>query len=153
MYMYTKRCRGPTNERTVPLYGVVVCNTTHVPGSTELLIDYHHNIIIKVERSLVCVKSRRRISRSGLTQDIKWVAVYSRVTFHINEYHNDRSAPCLYTVTGRGVMSCVCGMAFLCGSTLAKVPLLQAGTVAIWPQMFKTDVKQTNKQIFLDKGL
>ena len=36
----------------------------------------------------------------------------------------------LYTVTGWGVMSCVCGMAFLCGSTLVKVPLLQAGTVA-----------------------
>ena len=30
-----------------------------------------------------------------------------------------------------GVMSCVCSMAFLCGSTLVKVPLLQAGTVAI----------------------
>ena len=38
-------------------------------------------------------------------------------------------------------MSCVCGMAFLCGSTLVKVPLLQAGTVVIWPQMFKSDVK------------
>ena len=63
---------------------------------------------------------------------------------------------CLYTVTGWGVMSYVCilwrggvschtscGMAFLCGSTLVKVPLLQAGTVAIWPQMFKH--KQTNK--------
>ena len=38
-------------------------------------------------------------------------------------------------------MSCVCGMAFLCGSTLVKVSLLQAGTVAIWPQMFQSDVK------------
>ena len=27
-------------------------------------------------------------------------SVYSNVTFHINGYHNDRSAPCLYTVTG-----------------------------------------------------
>ena len=34
-------------------------------------------------------------------------------------------------------MSCVCGMAFLCGIILVKVPLLQAGTVAI--------LKQTNK--------
>ena len=29
------------------------------------------------------------------------------------------------------VMSCVCVMAFLCGSTLVKGPLLQVGTVAI----------------------
>ena len=57
---------------------------------------------------------------------LKWVAVYSSVMFHI-----DRLAPCLYTVTGWGVVSCVCGMAFLCGSTLVKVPLLQAGTVVI----------------------
>ena len=58
------------------------------------------------------------------------------------------SAPCLYTVTGWGVVSCVCGMAFLCGSTLVKVPLLQAGTVVRWPQMFQSNVKpkQTNKQ-------
>ena len=27
-------------------------------------------------------------------------------------------------------MSCDCGMAFLCGSALVKVPLLQVGTVA-----------------------
>ena len=35
--------------------------------------------------------------------------------------------PCVYicTVTGWGVMSCVCGIAFLCGSTLVKVPLQQ----------------------------
>ena len=33
---------------------------------------------------------------------------------------------------GLGVIyACVCGMAFLCGCTLVKVPLLQAGTVAI----------------------
>ena len=52
------------------------------------------------------------------------------------------TAPCQYsTVTGWGVMSCVCGMAFLCGNTLVKVPLLQVGTVAIWPQMFKSDFK------------
>ena len=46
-------------------------------------------------------------------------------------------------------MYCVCGIAFLCGSTLVKVPLLQAGTVAIWPQMFQSDVKpkQTNKKV------
>ena len=53
----------------------------------------------------------------------------------------------MYTVTGLGVMSCICGVVFLCGSTLVKVQLLQAGTVVIWPQMFKSDVKpKTNKQ-------
>ena len=45
---------------------------------------------------------------------------------------------------GLGVMFCVCGMAFLCGSTFFKVPLLQAGTVVRWSQMFKSDVKETN---------
>ena len=46
----------------------------------------------------------------------------------------------------RGVVSCVCGMTFLCGSTLVKVPLLQAGTVAIWHKLFKNYVlpQQTN---------
>ena len=43
--------------------------------------------------------------------------------------------PCLYTVTGWGVVSCVCGMAFLCGSTL----------VATWAQMFKA--QQTNEVV------
>ena len=38
-------------------------------------------------------------------------------------------------------MSCVYSMAFLCGSTLVRVSLLQAATVAIWPQMFKSDIK------------
>ena len=43
------------------------------------------------------------------------------------------SAPCLYTVTRWVVVSCVCGMAFMhmCGSTLVKVPLLQAGIRAV----------------------
>ena len=36
------------------------------------------------------------------------------------------------------VMSCICDMAFQCGSTLIKAPLLQAGTVAILRQMLKT---------------
>ena len=44
-------------------------------------------------------------------------------------------------------MPCVCGMTFLCGSTLVQVSLLQAGTVEILSQMFKSDVspQQTNK--------
>ena len=35
------------------------------------------------------------------------------------------------------VMSGVCGMAFSCGSTLIKVPLLQVGIVTTLPKMFK----------------
>ena len=104
---------------------------------------YQH---LEVERSLVCVEGRGRISRSGLTQDIKignCVTVYSGVTFHING-----CVLCLYTVTWWGIMSCVCGVVFMCSSTLVKIPLLQAGTVVIWPQMFQSDVKpkQSNKQ-------
>ena len=38
--------------------------------SIELPTSYHHNSII-VESWLVCVEGRGRISRSGLTQDIK----------------------------------------------------------------------------------
>ena len=44
-------------------------------------------------------------------------------------------------------MSCVCCMAFLCGSTLVKVPLLQTSTVAIWPQMYKSDVKPKQTKV------
>ena len=62
---------------------------------------------------------------------------------------------CLYTVTGWGVMSCVCGMAFLaCVAAYWSIPLPQAGTVAIWPQMFKKDIKpqqKTTKQFFQRK--
>ena len=35
---------------------------------TELPTDYHHN---SIKRSMVCVEGLGRISRSGLTQDIK----------------------------------------------------------------------------------
>ena len=66
---------------------------------------------------------------------LKWVVVYSCVTLHINGLHSDRSALYLYTITGWGVMSCICSMKFLCGSTLIKMPLLQVSTVAIWPQI------------------
>ena len=53
-------------------------------------------------------------------QTLKWVVVDSSVMFHINGLLNDRSAPCLYIVTGWGVMSCVCGMKYKCGSALVK---------------------------------
>ena len=61
-----------------------------------------------------------------------------------------KGRPCVYTVTGWGAMSCVCGMVFLCGSTLVKVPLLQAGSVVIWPQMFKSDVKRKRTNIIFN---
>ena len=114
--------------------------------STELpTVDHHDSIKLSV-RWWVWKVGEGLTSRVS-PKTLKWVAVYSSVTFHINGWHNDRSALCLYTVTGWGVVSCVWGMAFLCGSTLVKVPLLQADTVAIWPQMFQSDVKpkQTNK--------
>ena len=48
--------------------------------STELPTDDRH----QVERSLVCVEGRGRISRSGLTQDIKMGSCVTSVTYHIN---------------------------------------------------------------------
>ena len=58
-------------------------------------------------------------------------------------------ALCLYTVTGWGVMPCVCGMEFLCGSTLVKEQLLKAGIVNI-----TSDVKamlSPNKQTLVSE--
>ena len=49
-------------------------------------------------------------------------------------------------------MSCVCGMTFLCGSTLIKAPLLQA--VAILTQMFEATLnpnKQTSQSSAIDR--
>ena len=104
-----------------------------------------------VEHSQVCVEGRGRISRSGHTQDIKMGSCVFQCDVPHKWIAQQQVALCLYTVTEWGVMSCVCGMTFLCGSTLVKVPLLQAGTVAIWPQMFKSDVepKQTKQTNYL----
>ena len=44
------------------------------------------------------------ISPSGQTLEFKIVVACS-VMFHINGYHNDRPALCLYTVMGRDVCS------------------------------------------------
>ena len=90
------------------------------PGGT-VLSDYHHNNTELSIRWCVWKVGEGFLGRV-VTKTLKWVVVYSSVTFHIN-----------VSVTGWGVMSCVCSMAFLCGSTLVKVPLLQAGTVAVWP--------------------
>ena len=51
-----------------------------------------------------------------------------------------RNLPVVCQYVGWRAMSHVCSMTFLCGSTLVKVPLLQAGTVVIWHLMFKSDV-------------
>ena len=117
-------------------------------GASNWLPPYWYH---KVERSLVCVEGYRRIIQSGLTQDIKMGSCVFQCDVPHKWITQDRSAPCLYAVTEWGVMSCVCSMAFLCGSTLVKVPLLQADTIAIWPQMFKSDVeiKQTNKSVLM----
>ena len=110
--------------------------------STELLTDYHHT---KTSWTFA------RISRSGHTQDIKMGSCVFQCDVPHKWIAQRQVALCLYTVTKWGVMSCVYGMTFLCGSTLVKVPLLQAGTVAIWPQMFKSDVepKQTKQTNYL----
>ena len=98
--------------------------------STELPPDYHQ-FSIKLSIGWCVWKVGEAFTGRVLPKTLEWVAVYSSVTFQINGQHSDRSALCLYTVTGWGVMSCVCGMAFLCGSTLVKLSLLQTGTVAI----------------------
>ena len=102
----------------------------------------------QVERSLVCVEGRGRISRPGLTQDIKMGSCVFQCDVPHQWIAQRQVSPVSVYCDGVGVVPCVCGMAFLCGSTLVKVPLLQAGTVVIWPQMFQSDVKpkQTNKQ-------
>ena len=89
--------------------------------------NHHTRIIALSFRWCVC-------GRSGwvLPKTLKWVAVYSSVTFHIYGLHSDRSAPYLYTVMGWGAVPCVCGMTFLYDSTLYKVSLLQAGIVVMF---------------------
>ena len=98
-------------------------------------------------------EGRGRISRSGLTQDIKMGSCVFQCDVPHQGIAQRQVGLFLYTVTGWDAMSCVCCMVFLCGSTLVKVPLLQSGTVVVWPKiMFKSDVKperankQTNKQ-------
>ena len=41
-----------------------------------------------------------------------------------------RNAPCLYTATEWGAMTCVCGLAFQCGSTMnGQNTIVQAVTI------------------------
>ena len=110
--------------------------------SIELLTDYHHH---KAERPLVFVEGRGTISRSIRNQDIKMGScVYQCDVPHEWIAQPQVSPVYMYTVTGLDAMSCVCGMYFLCGSTLVKVPLPQAGTVAISPPYVLNPNKQYN---------
>ena len=72
-----------------------------------------------------------RISQSGLTQGIKMGSCVFQCDIPHQWIAQRQIGPVSVYCEGWGVMSCVCGMAFMCGSTLVKVPLLQAGTVVI----------------------
>ena len=93
------------------------------PGFKTQLVRY----FLAVERLLVCEESRGRISRSGLTQnrvfqcDVPHQSITQRQVSPASSTVKD-------TVPGWGVMSCVCGMAFLCGSTLVKVHCYKQAT-------------------------
>ena len=63
--------------------------------STKLLTDYHHNNIIKLRILGVCGRLGR-ISRSGLTQDIKM----GSYVFQCAIFTPMDSTLCLFTVTG-----------------------------------------------------
>ena len=100
----------------------------------------------QVERSLVCVEGLGRISRSGLTQDIKM----GSCVFQCDVPHQ--------WIAQRqvGPVSVYCdrlGCRVLCLRHGISVwqHIGQSTTATIWPQMFQSDVKpkQTNKQTIL----
>ena len=56
--------------------------------------------------------------------------------------HNKKSAPSLFTVTRRGVVSCTCRMTFQwCSTIKSQTSLLQVGKFALRPQMFRVTFK------------
>ena len=57
------------------------------------------------------------------------------------------------SVMGWDVASCVSGMAFKCGRKIINEPLLQAGMVAISPQMFKSKFKPLQTSIQTMKSI
>ena len=85
----------------------------------------------------MCVEGRGRISRSGLTQDIKmgscvfycdvphqWIS--QRRVSPVSVYCDGVGFHVLFLYTScdeAGVMSCVCGMAFLCGKILVTATI------------------------------
>ena len=88
--------------------------------STELLTDHHHDSIIKL--SVHCCV---------------WKTLNGGLCIPV------RRSTSMYTVAGWGIMSCVCGTAFLCGSTLVKVQLHRRHMTSD----VKSDVKP-NKQTY-----
>ena len=87
--------------------------------------DNHHTSIIKLSVLWYVWKVKEGFPDRVCPKTLKWVVVYSSVTFH---------------------------MAFLCGSTLVKAQLLQAGTFVIWSPMFKVTLnpnKQTNRNMLV----
>ena len=72
----------------------------------------------------MCGRSGKYISRYGRVRPntLKWVIMYSSVTFYTNVQQNDRLALGLFTATGEGVISLICSIAFHCGSTTVTVP-------------------------------
>ena len=80
---------------------------------------------------MVWVECPGRIPLSGLIQDITMDSYVFRRDVPHQWIAQRQDGPVSVYRDGLGVMSCVCGMAFLCGSTLVKVPLLQTGTVVI----------------------
>ena len=114
--------------------------------SSDWIPSYQYH---KVECSLLCVEGRGRNSQSGLTYDIK---MGSRV-FQCDVPHQwiaQRKGRPRVCILWRGGVSCPVSVAW---HSSVAVPLLQAGTIAIWPQMFKSDVKpKTNKNRHLTWG-
>ena len=112
-----KQIRG-----TFPVHTLNFHDEPQVPGSrpngyctlsTIVLTFYHHTSIIKLSVRWCVWKVGEGFADRVWPTTLKWVVVYSSVTFHIYGDHNERSTLCLFTVTGWGVMSCVCGMTFL----------------------------------------
>ena len=91
------------------------------------------------------VEGRGRLPALVWPKPLKRVVVYSSDVPH-QLTAQQQVGPVSVYYAGWGVMSFVCGLAFLCHIELVKKPMLQAGTTAIWPQMFKSNVKpqQTN---------
>ena len=61
-----------------------VQDTVGTVFSTELPTDYHHNSIIELSIRWCVWKVEEGFPSRVLPKTLKWVVVYSSVTFHIN---------------------------------------------------------------------
>ena len=95
----------------------------------ELPTDYHHISIMKLSVHWCVWKVEEGFPDRVQPETLKWVVVYSTVSFP-NQWIAQRQVGPV-SVYCDGVGCRVCSMSFLCGSTLVKVPLLHAGTVVI----------------------